>query len=96
MLLHPSPVLIDVSGIDDNEEVVLLHFVNEQVVNSATVFVAHHAIEDFSVFHAAYIIGKDMVNVCLGILSLYSHLSHMRYIKHAAVSAHSLMFLYDS
>ena len=77
MLSHPSPVLVDVCGVDDDEEVILAHLIDEQVVHRTAILVAHHAIENLSRLHATHVVGEDMIDVSLGIRTLYSHLAHV-------------------
>ena len=92
MLLHPSPVLINVGSIDDKEEIVLSHLIHQQVVHRTTILVAHHAIKDLSCRHTCYVVRKDMVHIALRILALYRHLAHVRHIKqpHMLTDSHVL------
>ena len=75
--LHPFHVLVDVGGVDDEEEVVLGHLVDQQVVYGAAVGVAHHAIEDFPYGRTGDVVGEDMVHVALGVGALDAHLAHV-------------------
>ena len=77
MLGHPRPVLVDVSGIDDDEEVILAHLIHEEVIHRTAVLIAHHAIENLARLHAAHVVGEDMVDISLCVGSLDSHFSHM-------------------
>ena len=95
MLSHPCPILIDVCGIDDDKKVVFTHLIHEQVIYRSTILIAHHAIENLSRFHSPNIVGKDMINVCLGIWSLDSHLTHVRHVEHATGSSNSLVLVLD-
>ena len=89
ILLHPSPVLIYVGCIDNQEEVVLAHLVHQQVVHRAAVPVAHHTIIYFTCGRAGYVVGKDMLHVALGILTLNGYLAHVRDVKDAHFLAYS-------
>ena len=81
MLLHPSPVFVDVRGVDHEEEVILAHFIHQQVVDRTAVFIAHHTIVDFPNRRPSHIVRKDMLHVALCIWTLHSHLAHVRYIE---------------
>ena len=95
MLSHPCPILIDVCGIDDDKKVVFTHLIHEQVIYRSTILIAHHAIENLSRFHSPNIVGKDMVDVSLGIWTLDSHLAHVGHIEHSTGIAHSLVLVLD-
>ena len=95
MLSHPCPVLVDVCGIDDDEEVILAHLIHKEVIHRTTVLIAHHAIENLSRFHSPNIVGKDMVDVSLGIRTLDSYLAHVGHIEHSTGIAHSLVLVLD-
>ena len=95
MLLHPGHVLVDVGGVDHEEKVVLAHLVYQQVVYSASVGIAHHAVEDLADGGVFHIVGEDVVHIPLGIGALDAYLTHVRYIEHTAVLAHGVMLLDD-
>ena len=91
MLLHPCPVLVDIGGIDHEEEVVLAHLVDEQVVDRSTVLVAHHAVEDLPYWGTSHIIGEDMLHIALGILAAHRYLSHVRDIEESHLLSDCMM-----
>ena len=95
MLLHPSYILVDVGCVDDEEEVVLAHLVDEQVVDGAAVLIAHHAIEHLSVGGSLDVIGEDVLNIALGIFTLDGYFAHVRNVEDAAMLAHSVVLLLD-
>ena len=96
ILLHPGPVLIDICSIDDQEEIILCHLVDEQVINSTAILVAHHAIIDLTYRCIGYIVRKYMLHVTFGIRSLDGHFSHMRHIKESGMFANSHMLWCDT
>ena len=93
MLLHPGPVLVDVGRVDDEEEVLLAHLVDQQVVDGASVFVAHHAIVYLSYRRLGDVVGEDVLHVALGILAANRHFAHVRHVEHACMFSHGLMLL---
>ena len=93
--LYPFPVLVDVRGIDDEEEAAGILFIHQQVVHDTTVLIAHHAIEDFAVSHASHVIGEDMVDETPGIGATHQHLTHVADIKDPTMLAHRLMLVHD-
>ena len=96
ILLHPSPVLIDIGGIDDEEEVVLTHLIHQQVVDSSTILVAHHTIIDLTHRGTSNIVGEDMLNITLGILALNRYLTHVRDIEESHFLAYCRMLRGDA
>ena len=95
MSAHPFHILVDVGGIDDEEEIVLAHAVDEQVVHGSTILIAHHAVEDFSVGSPCNIIGEDVVDIALCVRPCNSYLSHVGYVEYATVISYGLMLIYD-
>ena len=91
ILLHPGPVLIDVSGIDDQEEIVLAHLIHQQIVNRTTILVAHHTIVDLAHRSTSDIVGKNVLHITLGIRTFYGYLAHVRNIKQAHMLANGRM-----
>ena len=57
--------------------------------------ITHHAIKDFPIRDASDIIGKDMVDITLSILTRDKDLAHMTHIEHTTMLAHCLMFVYN-
>ena len=85
LLLHPRPVLVDVGGVDDQEEIVLAQLVDQQVVHRSAVFVAHHAVENLPHRHVCDVVGEDMVHVALGLAAPYCHLAHVAHVEQSDV-----------
>ena len=95
MLLHPCHVLVDVGGIDDQEELLGSHLVDQQVVDGAAVGVAHHAVEDLPIGGVFHIVGEDMVDVALGIRTSDEHFAHVAHVEDAAGLTYCLMLVGD-
>ena len=91
MLLHPSPVLIDIGGIDDKEEIILSHFIDQQIIYCSTILVAHHTIVDLSHRCTCYVIRKDMLHIAFSIVTANNDLSHVRHIKQAYFLTYRIM-----
>ena len=95
LLLNPCPVLIDIGSIDDEEETLIGHLIHQQVVHHAPILVAHHAIEDFPYRHIRDIVGKDVIDITLGIRSGNKHLTHVAHVEDATGCAHGPMLVSD-
>lgn len=73
----------------------LAHLVDQQVVDGATVGVAHHAVEDLANGGSSYIVCEDMVDEALGVLTRDECLTHVGYIEYTAMLAHGVV-LFDN
>ena len=95
ILHHPLHVLVDVCGVDDDEELVVTHLVYQQVVHGAAVGVEHHAVVDLVQGCAGDIVGEDVVYISLGIGPAHPHLAHVADVEHSAVLSYGLMLVDD-
>ena len=95
LLVNPSHVFIDVGGVNHNEEVAVGHLIHQQVVDHATVRVAHHAVVDFAIRSAGDVVSENVVHKFLGIGAGDAHLAHVRNVEHATMLAHCIMFIND-
>ena len=93
MALHPLYILVDVCSIDNEEEVVFSHLVNQEVVNGATVLVAHHAVENLARLSSTYVVGEDMAHVALCVRTLNRYFAHVRHVEHATMLAYSVVLV---
>ena len=96
LLVNPSHVLVDIGSIDNEEVVILAHGVNQQVVNSTTVRIEHHAILDAANLHLGDVVGEDVVHKLLSLGTSDANLAHVRHIKDAYVVAHCIVLLNDA
>ena len=96
MLLHPSPVLIDIGGIDHEEEIILSQLIDQKVIDGTTVLVAHHTVEDLTYRHRSDIVGEDVVHITFGIRAAYDDLSHMGDIKQSHLLTYCIMLRSDT
>ena len=96
LFLNPSPVLVNISCIDDQEVAVCSHLIDQQVVHYTAIFVAHHAIENLSGIHLGDVVRKDMVDVTLGIGTTYQDLAHVTDVKDATSLTYGLMLVDDA
>ena len=95
LLLHPRHVLVDIGGVDDEEEVVVGHLIDEEVIDGAAVGIAHHAIIDLSHGCISHVVGEDVLNVALGIGSCDTHFAHVADIKDTTMLAHRVVLVGD-
>ena len=92
----PCDVLVDVGCVDDEEEVVIGAFVDEEIVDDAAVGMEHHAVDDFSVGQPADIVGEDMVDKAFGVRPADGNLAHVRDIEDSAAGAHGFVLFFDA
>ena len=94
--LDPSDILVDVGSVDYEEVLVVVHLVDEQVIYSAAVFVAHHAVENLAVGRACHVANEYVHDILESLRAFDSHLAHVADIKHTHCVAHCVVFLGDS
>ena len=95
LLKHPCYILVDIGCVDDEEEIVFAHLIDEQVVHGAAVGVAHHTIIDLSYGRACDIVGEDVLDVALSVGACDAHFSHVRDVEDTAVLAHGVVLVGD-
>ena len=93
ILLHPSPVLIDIGGIDDEEEVVLSHLIDQQVIDRSAVGIEHHSVVDLSEGGVGHIVGEDVLHVAFCIRARDAHFAHVTDIEDTAVLTYCVVFI---
>ena len=96
LLVDPSHVLVDVGGVDDQEQVVLAHFVHQQVIHGSSVGIEHHAIEHLAHLGTGDVVGEDIVDKFLGLGTSDAHLTHVRHVEHADGLAHGVVLGLDA
>ena len=95
LLLHPLNVLVDVGGVNDKEEIVVAHLIDEEVINGAAVGIEHHAVEYLAVGGTGHVVGEDVLHVALCVGACDAHLAHVRDVEDSAVLAHGIVFIGD-
>ena len=95
VLLHPGYVLVDVGCIDDEKEVVLAHFIDEQVIDCSAVGVEHHAVVYLPDGCLTDVVGEDVLDVALGIGSRDAYFAHVTDIEHAAMLTDCIVLVRD-
>ncbi len=96
MLLHPSPILIYIGSIDNEEEIILAHLIYQKVIYCSTILIAHHAVVYLTHRCIGYIIGEDMLHITLGIRSFHRNLAHVTHIEEACMFTYSQMLWCDT
>ena len=95
VLLHPSYILVDVCRIDDEEEVVLAHLIDQQVINRSAVGVEHHTVVYLSDGCSSHIIREDVLNILLSVGTCDAHFAHVTHIEDAAMLTHGIVLVGD-
>ena len=93
--LYPSIVLVYVGGVDDEEELVICHLVDKQVVHGATVLMQHHTIIYLSHGSAGNVVGEDVLHELLRLRTAHKHLAHVAHVEHTAGLAHGIVLVHD-
>ena len=96
VLLHPIVILVDVRGIDDKQELCLVDFIYQQIVDCSTVGIQHHAIINFSFRGIGDVVGEYVVYVALSIGACHHHFAHVADVEHTAVIAHCIVLVDNS
>ena len=92
MLLHPRPILINIGGIDHEEEVIVAHLIDKQIIDSAPILIAHHTIIYLTHRSARYVVGKDVLHIAFSILTLHGYFTHVTDVKESYLLTHSHVF----
>ena len=77
LLVEPGHILVDVGSVIDQEEVVVAHLVDQQVVDSAAVGIQHHAVIHLALGGIPHIVGEHVVHIFLCIGAGDSRLAHV-------------------
>ena len=95
LLLNPCYILVDVGGIDYQEEFAVALAVNQQVVNAAAGGVEHHAVENLAWLSACHIVGEDVLHklLCLGAGDF--HLAHVAHVEDAHLLPYGQVLVLD-
>ena len=93
LAFYPGIVLVDVGGIDNEEELRLAHFIDEEVINSSAVFVEHHAVEYFAHGRTAHVVGEDVLHEAFGLGTRHKDFAHVAHVENTASLAHSIVFV---
>ena len=69
--------------------------VHQEVVHSAAVFLAHHAVEHLSGLETADFVREDIIHEGLGLGTLDENLTHVGDVEHAHFTANGIVLLGD-
>ena len=93
--LYPGIVLVDVGGIDNEEELIVGHLVDKQVIYGATILMQHHAIIYLANGSTGNVVGEDVLHELLCLRAAYQHFAHVAHVEHAACLAHGIVLVHD-
>lgn len=94
--LNPGDILVNVGGIDDEEETIVATLVDEQIVDHAAAGVEHHSVEALANRRAGDIVGENVVDVTLGVRTGDGNFAHVGNIENAASITHGVVLLNDT
>ena len=95
VLFHPGHVLVDVGGVDDEEEVLLAHLIDEEVVHGAAVGIEHHAVVYLSDGCSADVVREDVLDVAFGIGARDAHFAHVTHVEYTAMLPYGIVLVGD-
>ena len=95
VLLHPSHVLVDVCCVDDEEEIVLAHLIDQQVIHRSAVRIEHHTIIYLSDGCSGDVVREDVLNVALSVGTRDAHFAHVTHVEDAAMLAYGIVLVGD-
>ena len=93
VFLHPSHILVDISGVDNEEEVAFAHLIHEQVIDSTAVRIEHHAVVDLSDWCSGHIIREDVLDITFCIGSGDAHFAHVTHVEDAAMLTYGVVLV---
>ena len=96
VLFNPRHIFVDVGSINHQEEMVVAHFVHQQIVDGATVFVEHHPVVDFTHRRIGDVVGEDIIHEFLGFGTRDVYFAHVRNVEHAHILAYGIVLLHDA
>ena len=91
LLLNPGVVLVDVGSVDDEEEVVLAHLIDEQVIHSAAVGIEHHAVEDLAHVGSGHVVRKDVLHEALSLRTRDAYFAHVANVEDADLLTYGIV-----
>ncbi len=83
-VLHdPCHVLVDIRCVDHEEELIVVHLVDEQVIYRTAILAAHHAVENLAVGGTGHVVYEYMVDEFLCFGTFHADLTHVADVENA-------------
>ena len=95
IFFNPGNIFVNVCRIDNQEILLVIYLIYKQVVYSAAVLIAHHAIEYLSVGCACNVVDKYVAYIFIRVFAFYTYLAHMAHIKYTHVVTYGVVLFYD-
>ena len=96
VLVDPSPVLVDITGIHDEQVFGGGVFVDDQVVHDTAFAVRETGVLCLACFEFADVVRGDILQEIEGFLAFHPELAHVAHIEHTYAFAHNHVFLVDT
>ena len=88
MFGYPEIVLLYIGSVDDQQIVIRLELlVNQKIIDSTSIRIEHHSVEDLAGSHGANVVSEYVVHEFFGIRTAYEYLAHMGDIEHSNLVA---------
>ncbi len=87
VLLDPGEILLDIRCVDADEETIVGHAIDGDVVDDAAFLVAEAAVADLARAKARHGTGEQVLEARLGARSRYVDLAHVRNVEEASLTA---------
>ena len=91
--MNPIIILVNIGSINGHEIAVRLNHINACIINRSTIFIAHHAIHYVTGLHLSDIVGKDVIDEFLSLMTTDDNLAHVTDIKDANMITDSIVFV---
>ena len=94
MLLQPGNILVTGAGINNHAEVLLIEEIHDQVIDHATGFIQHAAVECLAaVLEAIDVVRQQVAQEVTYPCTGQVHHGHMGDIEHTGILAYRVMFI---
>ena len=91
MFLDPLGVFGMVGSVDHQQNVLGVHFVDQQIVYSGAVLIAHGGVFHLAVYHVLALVGHQHLHVGHGVFAAQGHLRHVGDVEQAGFFTHGHM-----
>ena len=92
LFAHPCPVLVNVSGIHDQQVVVFGEVVNEEVIHDAALAVREAGVLHLARIERGYVVRSDVLEKCEGFGTFHCKFTHVRNVENTDFASHVEVF----
>ena len=96
VLVKPSPVFFNVGSVNHEHILGSVIAINQQIIDNATIFTAHHVVLNLAVDKSRNIVGHQAVDPFFGISTNDTHFTHMRHVKQTSLVATGQVLFFNT